>query len=53
MDVGDSFFIEATAEEMKARLASISRGATAAGKKLGVQFTVRKVDGGVRVWRTE
>lgn len=53
MAVGDSFFVEATAEEMKARLASISRGATAAAKKLGVQFTVRKVDGGVRVWRVE
>jgi hypothetical protein len=53
MDVGDSFLVEATAEEMKARSASISRGATAAAKQLGRKFTVRKVDGGVRVWRTE
>ena len=53
MAVGDSFFIEATPEGMKARSASLSRGATAAGKKLGTQFTVRKVEGGVRVWRVE
>jgi len=53
MAVGDSFFVEATPEEMKSRAASLSRGATAAGKKLGTQFTVRKMDGGVRVWRTE
>ncbi len=52
MEVGDSFFVEATAEEMKSRSANLSRGATTIAKQLGCRFTVRKVTGGVRVWRT-
>jgi hypothetical protein len=53
MVVGDSFFIEAAAADLKARAANLSRGATSAGKQLGRRFTVRKADGGVRVWRIE
>jgi hypothetical protein len=53
LEVGDSFMLPvaqgSTAEKLKANLSSSARNA---GKKLGVKFAVRIVEGGVRVWRT-
>lgn len=45
MDVGDSFFVEGGTLN---RMCYRNRRA---GEKLGWRFTVRKVEGGVRVWR--
>lgn len=45
MKVGDSFF---SAKTGLSRLVSIYKK-----KNLGTNFTVRKVDGGWRVWRTK
>ena len=50
MNVGDSFFVEG---EGKNLLAMVCNRNGSAGKKLGKKFTARKVEGGVRVWRTE
>ena len=45
MEVNDSFFV---ADGKQSRL---SAAATASGKTHGTKFTVRKVDGGYRIWR--
>jgi hypothetical protein len=46
MEVGDSFHIpNTTTRQFAGRM-------TYAAKTLGVRFTTRAVDGGVRVWRT-
>lgn len=55
MEVEDSFFVAAESDEdavkVKGRLSS---ACAAAKKKLeGYKFSVRGVEGGVRVWRTE
>ena len=54
MDVGDSFLIEA-ADGDAAKKASTSIGASARNFSKGkaTKFTVRRVEGGVRCWRTE
>jgi len=49
MNVGDSFFI-ANVDKLKA--ASIRACASTFGKKKGMKFSCRHVEGGVRVWRT-
>lgn len=46
MNVGNSLFFE------NANANSIHVVAWKAGKRHGYKFTVRKIDGGVRVWRT-
>lgn len=45
MQVGDSFFVP----RMKAQ--TLSAAACGYQKKLNMKYTVRTVDGGVRVWR--
>jgi len=45
MEVGDSFFAP---EEMKTRLRT---AATVFKRKTGRNFTIRQVEGGIRVWR--
>jgi hypothetical protein len=45
--VGDSFHVPL------GNLKSLRTTAYAAGKRLGMKFKARVVDGGVRVWRTE
>ena len=47
MEAGDSFFVEADHAE-GARAATYY-----ASKKYQRTFTCRKVDGGIRIWRTE
>jgi hypothetical protein len=47
MEVGDSFFVEGGTLN---RMCYQNRRW---GKKLGGRFTVKKVEGGVRVWRVE
>lgn len=46
MEIGDSFFIENGNGKI------LRPAASNAGGLLGRKFTVRKVDGGYRVWRT-
>ena len=43
LEVGDSFFVPGIK----------TTGASDAGKRLGLKFTQRRVDGGMRVWRVE
>lgn len=58
-DVGDSFMVETSpdpeaATENKLLMRRVRQAALWAGRKYQpAKFTVRKVDGGVRVWRTE
>ena len=47
MDVGDSFFVP------NGKMQTLSNANWRVGKKLGVKFTARQVEGGVRVWRTQ
>lgn len=59
MEVGDSFMVETdpsddTAMENKLLVRRVRQAALGAQRKYApARFTVRKVDGGVRVWRTE
>jgi hypothetical protein len=50
MNVGDSFFIP---EDSSVKPANVSNSAQAYGKQTGRKFTVRRVEGGYRCWRTE
>jgi hypothetical protein len=52
MDVGDSFFVPYLGGRPDV-LKSLRSLAPYYRNKQGVRFTVRKVDGGVRVWRIE
>lgn len=47
MEIGDSFFV---ADVVVKKFAGT---VYSAGKRSGRKFTVRAMDGGVRVWRTE
>jgi hypothetical protein len=53
MQVGDSFLVPVAAGEAATkRAAGLSRAASMNAKKnAGRKYTVRKVEGGVRVWR--
>jgi hypothetical protein len=52
MDIGDSFFVPCKKEDMVKFRKSL--GACACAPKLKpLKFTVRYVDGGVRVWRVK
>lgn len=48
MEVGQSFFVQT--EDTK-KFASLRNSATSRGKKLGMKFVTRQMDGGIRVWR--
>ena len=53
MEVGDSFFVPCPDEEKIKRQNRLS-GASARPKERGLgKFSVRQVEGGLRVWRTE
>jgi hypothetical protein len=45
MDVGDSFFVS------DGKLPTINNANYRASKALGWEFSARKQDGGIRVWR--
>ena len=47
MEIGDSFFVA----DLTAR--GFAGSVYSAGKRSGKKFTVRAMDGGVRVWRIE
>lgn len=47
MAVGDSFFVP------EVKVTSVTSSATLAGARMGMKFTCRSVDGGVRIWRIE
>jgi len=47
MKVGDSFFVR------DGKIESLRAGASHAGALHKVKFTVRAVDGGLRVWRVK
>jgi hypothetical protein len=47
LDIEESFFVR------DGNAGTISTSARNYAKKNGVRFVVRKVEGGVRVWRTE
>lgn len=49
MEVGDSFFIPGSGEDVRLRVAN---AAMVHGKRNGKTFTSRKVDGGFRLWRS-
>lgn len=48
LDVGDSFFVEGDAKRVKALQGAVSN----VGRRLGRTFTTRRLDNGVRIWRT-
>ena len=53
MEIGDSFFVASdNPERLQRTLTSAARGWVVRSQAAGRQFTVRRVDGGVRVWRT-
>ncbi len=47
MEIGDSFFVSG------ATMKGVGGGLYSCGRRAGFKITVRSVDGGVRVWRTE
>ena len=49
MEVGESFFMEASSEE---DIKPVRSAASRYAKRNGLEFASRTVDGGVRVWRT-
>lgn len=49
MEPGDSFFVEGGGD----RRSVVSSVASARGRRTGEKYTIRKVDGGFRVWRVE
>jgi hypothetical protein len=53
MDIGDSFLvpIEAVTPEDRRRVTAATSGYSARHKESGVKFSIRTVDGGLRVWR--
>lgn len=52
MDVGDSFFVpDVTSAKLSGAASSYTNHRRRTGKSVP-KFSVRKVDGGVRVWRT-
>ena len=57
LEVGESFFVQvpagATVGEIQHIRNILSNAACWHARKLGRQFTTRRVDGGVRVWRFE
>ncbi len=54
MQIGDSFFVPQPPGITLAKLQIRVNGSAApAGKRLGTRYTVRQVEGGVRVWRVE
>ena len=46
MQVGQSFFVNSKT------MVAVCNANQRYGKKLGMKFTAKKVDGGIRVWRT-
>ena len=52
LGVGDSFFV-ASCNFKSTEYSSITSAANYHASKTGKKFTIRSVDGGVRVWRTE
>lgn len=50
MEVGDSFVVKGDGRYL---LATVCNRNGKYGKKLGMRFTAKKVEGGVRVWRVE
>ncbi len=53
MSVGDSFCLPLNGRTATALQRLASTRVRYQGKKLGRKFTIRQVDGGVRIWRTE
>ena len=51
MKKGDQFFVAATDEEARRTQQTLSTAACQYGKNHGMEFTTRRVEGGVRVWR--
>lgn len=49
MDIGDSFFVNGYSHNMD----TVRSAASAWGQRHQKRFTVRVVDGGVRIWRIE
>lgn len=53
MKVGESFFVAAVnGEDVRKVVARVSNCASAYGKRHGLRFAVRRVEGGARCWRT-
>lgn len=53
MDVGDSFFAATETSEDQRKLGMrIKNAASYIEKKHAMKFSIRKVEGGVRIWRT-
>lgn len=52
MDIGDSFFVPMGENEEKTKN-MIRCAAGAFGRRKNMKFSVRKMDGGFRVWRIE
>ena len=49
MPVGGYVFVEADDDEAR----KLPNRVSAAGKRFGMKFTTRRLDGGVGIWRTE
>lgn len=52
MEVGDSFFVAVEREVLRKRRNVLSSASNYWKKRGKGQFTIRAVDGGLRVWRT-
>lgn len=52
LEVGQSFFIEGIAGDHAAIL-RVRGAANVQGRRTGKKYSVRKMDGGVRVWRVK
>jgi hypothetical protein len=53
MKVGQSFFMKDDDLPAKTGAKGLRSAATMAQKKLGMKFTIRRVNKGYRLWRTE
>jgi len=52
MDVGDSFFVECTKDDLS-RTQCLILASCRPGRFDGKMFTTRRVEGGIRCWRLE
>lgn len=50
MEIGDSFFVPFEEGDLKVK-AAVQAAATHYGKRHGMKFATRSIEGGIRVWR--
>ena len=53
LEVGDSFMIESSPEQLTKMQRKMSAMCVMSGKRMGKKFITRRVDGGLRIFRIE